>query len=212
MLDACLGDVSLETFRRSYLSRTPFAKPSTLVGRPLLDWDTVDHVLRSPHRDVLVVAAGQLIDWKPPNDLAELRTYLAIGVGLCIRNAEHCHPSLRRVADQFENSLGEAHVQVFVTPGGCHGFGWHYDDEHVFIGQTVGVKDYYFRANTIAPDVPANSAAFAAFARETSLLCTAHLVAGDFLYLPARWWHRALCREDALSISVGVSPARPLQL
>jgi ribosomal protein L16 Arg81 hydroxylase len=46
---------------------------------------------------------------------------------------------------------------------------------------------------------------FARFAAETSALCTATLVPGDFLYLPARWWHMAVCRENALSISVGVT-------
>jgi ribosomal protein L16 Arg81 hydroxylase len=35
---------------------------------------------------------------------------------------------------------------------------------------------------------------------------TATLVAGDFLYIPSRWWHMALCKEDALSISVGLMP------
>ncbi len=28
-------------------------------------------------------------------------------------------------------------------------FGWHYDFEDVFIAQTLGTKDYYFRDNTV---------------------------------------------------------------
>jgi 50S ribosomal protein L16 3-hydroxylase len=103
---------------------------------------------------------------------------------------------------------GSAHVQLFVTPGRTHGFGWHYDDEDVFILQTVGVKDYYFRANTVAAEVAAHPDAFARFDVETSPLCTARLLAGDFLYLPARWWHMATCERDALSISVGVERPR----
>jgi hypothetical protein len=30
------------------------------------------------------------------------------------------------------------------------------------------------------------------------------LIAGDWLYVPARWWHVAKCVEDSLSISLGV--------
>lgn len=66
-------------------------------------------------------------------------------------------------------------------------------------------KDYDVRANTVAAGQPAHPDVFARFAAETSALCTATLVPGDFLYLPSRWWHMALCREDALSISVGVA-------
>ena len=86
------------------------------------------------------------------------------------------------------------------------GFGWHYDAEDVFIAQTAGEKDYYFRENTVEADTPFPPKDFQAYHAETSALQTAHLVAGDFLYIPARWWHMALCREDALSISVGVMP------
>lgn len=49
-----------------------------------------------------------------------------------------------------------------------------------------------------------SAAMFTRFADEHSPLCTATRVAGDFLYVPARWWHMAVCREDAVSISVGV--------
>jgi len=37
---------------------------------------------------------------------------------------------------------------------------------------------------------------------------SARLIAGDWLYLPPRWWHLVKCIEQSLSISVGVmSPA-----
>lgn len=57
----------------------------------------------------------------------------------------------------------------------------------------------------MAADQPAHPDMFARFPAESSALCTATLVAGDFLHLPSRWWHMAVCREDALSISVGVT-------
>lgn len=76
----------------------------------------------------------------------------------------------------------------------------------MFIAQTIGVKDYFFRANTIEPEAPFPPRDFGRVRGETSPLMTATLVAGDFLYIPSRWWHMAQCREDSLSISVGVAP------
>ena len=35
----------------------------------------------------------------------------------------------------------------------ANSYGWHHDFEDVFIAQTAGVKDDYFRANTVARDV-----------------------------------------------------------
>jgi ribosomal protein L16 Arg81 hydroxylase len=35
---------------------------------------------------------------------------------------------------------------------------------------------------------------------------TARLHAGDWLYLPVRWWHAARCVEHSLSMSIGIYP------
>jgi 50S ribosomal protein L16 3-hydroxylase len=199
--------MSPDVFREQHLQRAPFAKPST-VATPgaLLDWDLLGAVLSADvAADALVVAAGNRLPYPPPRSLDELRAYFRMGIGLCLRQTQRCHPALRRIADAFESELGTADVQIFVTPGGTHGFGWHYDDEDVFILQTAGLKDYYFRANTISQSA-ASPSVFARYAEESSVLLTATLIAGDFLYLPARWWHMARCRETSLSISVGVRP------
>lgn len=212
MLRTWLGPVSLDAFRAEHLQRAPLAQPSTVPNvAELLDWDRVGNVLAAtdPAPDVLVVAGGKLLPFPPPRDLHELRAYLRMGIGLCVRHSERCDPGLRAVADAFESDVGESQVQLFITPGGTHGFSWHYDDEDVFIAQTLGTKDYYFRANTVAADVKAHGSVFQRYHDETSPLCTANLIAGDFLYIPARWWHMAVCSEDALSVSVGVFP-RPL--
>jgi ribosomal protein L16 Arg81 hydroxylase len=209
VLQQWLGTTPLASFRAEHLRRRPLAQPST-IGDPrgLLDCDRLAEVLSAePPPDVLVVAGGQILPFPAPRSLIELRAYLRLGIGLCIRHGEQCHSALQRIADAFDAELGTAQVQLFVTPGGTHGFGWHYDDEDVFIAQTAGIKDYYVRANTVGADVPAGPSAFHCYARETSVLRTATLVPGDFLYVPARWWHMAVCRETSLSISVGVVPA-----
>ncbi len=210
MLASWLGDVALDEFRTRHLGQTPIARPGTArTALPVLDWAILGEVLATtaPPPDVLVVARGQLLPYPAPRDLTELRAYFRIGVGLGMRHTQRCHANLRRVADAFERDLGASQVQIFATPGaGQHGFSWHYDDEDVFIAQTAGVKDYYFRPNTVSPEVTAHATVFQRFHDETSPIHTATLVPGDFLYIPARWWHMAICKEDALSISVGVFP------
>jgi 50S ribosomal protein L16 3-hydroxylase len=202
-----LGDMSVDEFRGRFLRIAPAAQPGTaLAARSLLDWHVLERVLRA-NADILVVSRGALLQMPPPHTLKELAAYFAAGVGLCIRHAELHDPGLASVAASFE-PLGAAQVQLFVTPAGTHGFGWHYDDEDVFIAQTAGIKDYYFRANTVS-DLPASPPMFSRFHDETSPLCTAALVAGDFLYLPSRWWHMAICHQHALSISVGVTLRDP---
>jgi 50S ribosomal protein L16 3-hydroxylase len=126
-----------------------------------------------------------------------------------IRRAERNDPALADLAAAFAADLpGTINVQLFVTRAGTNGFGWHYDFEEVFIVQTAGVKDYYFRENTVDRDTPLGTQPnFEKFRDERGPLRTARLCAGDWLYIPSRWWHMARCQEDSLSISIGVLPA-----
>ena len=185
--------------------------PGTARGAlPLLDWDVLDSILvRSRSADVLVVARGEVLKVPPPRSLAEARALMRSGVGLVIRRSERHDQGLAGFAASLVRDLpGRVHVQLFVTPGGTHGFGWHYDHEDVFIAQTAGIKDYYFRDNTVDRHTPAGEQPdFTRFRDERSPLATARLIPGDFLYLPSRWWHMARCVEDSLSISAGVFPA-----
>jgi hypothetical protein len=204
-----IGAVSFDEFRATHFGRRAFARAGTThAARALLDWETLGRVLASdlPARDVLVVARGRHLAIPAPRSLVELRALMRRGIGLCVQHGERRDAGLARVATAFADDEHVAQTQLFATPGGTHGFGWHYDDEDVYIAQTAGTKDYYFRRNTVAAARPAASAAFALFPAETSPIETATLVAGDFLYVPSRWWHMAVCRTDALSISVGVMP------
>ncbi|MBA3463173.1 MAG: hypothetical protein H0T46_24670 [Deltaproteobacteria bacterium] len=210
MFGAWLGDVTLAEFRARYLQREAFARPSSALATvPKLDWSVLARVLvADPPPDTLVVARGKRLEVPAPRSLADLGALFAAGVGLCLRHTERCDPGLAAIAADFERELGSAQVQLFVTPPRTHGFTWHYDDEDVFIVQTLGTKEYLFRANTVAPETTAHASVFQRFAEERSPICAATLVPGDFLYIPARWWHMAECRggDPSLSISVGVRP------
>lgn len=203
LLETWLAPIALGEFRTHHLRQGALARAGTTASSAeLLDWAVLERVLAAG-ADTLVVAKGKLLAEPAPRTLEQVGALLNRGGGLCVRHAERHDPGLARVASAFA-SLGPAQVQLFVTPAGTHGFGWHYDDEDVFIAQTCGRKEYYFRCNTVAADAPARPEMFARYARETSALCAATLIAGDFLYVPARWWHMAVCVADSLSISVGV--------
>jgi hypothetical protein len=210
MLSTWVAPIGIDAFKRDVLQRSAWAHPgSALPSIDVLTWQVLGEVLAStdPPPDVIVCKQGDMLPFPAPRDLDELRAYMRIGIGLAMRHTQKCHPALAAVAAEVGAYIpGEVQVQVFVTPAGTHGFGWHYDAEDVFIAQTIGRKDYYFRENTVERDAPFPPRDFSGFAQETSPLQTATLVAGDFLYIPSKWWHMALCKEDSLSISVGVMP------
>jgi hypothetical protein len=206
MLRDWIAPMTLADFRATHFQQGAWAQPgSAKRSLDALDWPALGRVL-AVGADTIVCAKGSNLPYPAPRDLDELRAYMRMGVGLAMRYTERADAGLRAVADSFAELPGTPQVQVFVTPAGTHGFGWHYDLEDVFIAQTAGVKDYYFRPNTACADEPFPPPDFTGYHRETSPLMTATLVAGDFLYIPSRWWHMALCKEDSLSISVGLMP------
>lgn len=212
MLQQWLGDVPVADFLASFFGRAPLARPSAAAAEaPLLQWETVDRLLRGKALDVLVVRGGREWPVPPPADRAGLSRLLASGLGLVVRRAERADPGLAALGARLGAELaGTVHVQLFVTAAGTSGFGWHYDAEDVFLVQTHGTKDVFFRRNTLleepagAPGAPPD---FARVREETSPHMTCRLLPGDWLYLPRRWWHVALARSDSLSISLGVSRA-----
>ena len=206
MLSEWLNPVTVPVFERDYLRKQPYARPGSATGAvAVVRWEILDRVLAVESADVLVVARGKLVDAPRPRSLADLRSLMKNGIGIVARRAERHEPALAAIALSFAQDLrGEAHIQLFVTPGGTHGFGWHYDREDVFVAQTDGIKDYFFRANTVTGDGLSGRMDFETFRREVSPLGTARLILGDWLYIPAGWWHMAKCIEDSLSMPIGV--------
>lgn len=210
MLATWLDPTSVVEFTETTLGRAPIARPSAAADVvSVLDWSTLARLLaRIGPPDAIVVARGKLLDRPAPRSLAEVDRMLSAGASLVVRRAARYDQGLAALAERFREDLpGEVDLHVFVTPPHTHGFGWHYDTEEVFIVQTAGTKDYYFRANTtlagLPPDAPPD---LRRYPEEQSPIATATLLPGDWLYLPARWWHVALCRETSLSLSVGVRP------
>jgi 50S ribosomal protein L16 3-hydroxylase len=211
MLSTWLSPMTLTDFREQHFRRSPHAVPGSAksVGS-ILDWNALGRILSvAAPADILTVAKGNVVDGPSPRSLADVKKLFAAGIGLTVRKVTRYDPALAALADAFVAELpGIIDLHVFVTPGGTHGYGWHYDIEHVFIVQTAGRKDYYFRRNTRVDHLPAEAQPdLSQFANERSPISTATLLPGDWLYLPARWWHVALCAEDSLSLSLGIVPA-----
>jgi 50S ribosomal protein L16 3-hydroxylase len=173
---------------------------------PLLTWRVLDHLLAS-EPDLVVSDRGVVHDEPPPRSLSEARTLFSRGKSMVIRRCERHDEALAALSDEFAEAIGGvSHVQVFVTPGGKRGFGWHYDIEEVFVLQTIGRKQYWFRPNTVLRPEQLPSMNFAAYRAESSMLMTATLQAGDLLYLPSGMWHIAEAEVDAMHLSVGILP------
>jgi hypothetical protein len=211
VLHEWLAPASIQEFVRGYFGRRPHARPGTAARAvPWFDWAVLGRVLEQRPPDMLVASRGQLVEVPPPRDLSDVRQLMAARLGLVIRKSERHDPQLQQLARAFARDLaGEVHVQLYVTPASTQTFGWHYDFEDVFIAQTVGMKDYHFRDNTVARHTPLGTQPdFSCIRQESSPLFCSQLIPGDWLYIPRRWWHLVHSVEDSLSISIGVLPKK----
>jgi 50S ribosomal protein L16 3-hydroxylase len=207
VLSAWLASVDREALLSARRERRAFASAGgARAASSLFDWPTLERVLSStPAPDALVVRKNELLKDAPPRSAAAVRLLFAEGAGLVVRRAERHDASLRDLAHRYEREHGGvAHIQLFVTPAETHGFGWHYDNEDVFILQTEGAKTYYFRDNTQTESFDARPD-FTKVRSETSPTQACTLEAGDGLFLPRGMWHVAKAVRDSLSVSLGLT-------
>ena len=185
MLPEWLAPEDVGWFERNHLGKAPCARPAAAMDAlPFCTWQTLADVLGSdPPADVLTVVGGETVQVRRPRSREDVSRLMETGLSVVVRAAETSDAGLARLVDRFERVLpGEVHVQLYATPAGTNSYGWHYDFEDVFIAQTAGVKDYYFRANTVALDAALGDRLdFTAFGRECSPLMSARLIAGDWL-------------------------------
>jgi ribosomal protein L16 Arg81 hydroxylase len=143
-----------------------------------------------------------------------LRQALADGWTTFVRHAERFFGPLAELAEDFGAAF-EAPIDIhfFCTPGGTEGFGWHYDVEDVFILQTVGSKNYRLRKNTVNPwPLVETTPKDLSYQAERSLPMECTLKAGDWLYIPAGYWHATSAEEDSISLSVGIMSPTAMSL
>ncbi len=207
MIEKLLGDTPVREFFERHLFLAPFSHRGGAAELAAAgDWETLGHVLSNPDSDVLVVREGKLSRERRPSNTEQARELSAAGHTIVVRNAQRHDDRLATLAREFERDfLGAVNVHFYATPAGTHGFGWHYDAEDVFILQTGGRKDYWVRKNSVNPwplleTMPPDLG----FEREITPVLKCTLERGDWLYMPAGYWHRADTGEDSESLSLAV--------
>jgi len=207
MLKQLLGNISPSTFVAEYYNRLPFSLQGGAKGLcELGDWPLLEKILGDSKADVLVARQGGQHAAEVPRTSDEAKRLTAEGYTILVRHAERHDERLTEIAQSFAADLGgEVNIHIYSTPGGQHGFGWHYDAEEVFILQTTGRKEYSLRKNTVNPwplveTIPADMK----YERELMPLMRVMLAAGDWLYIPSGYWHYGSAEQDAISLAVGV--------
>ncbi len=193
-IQSLFGDVPVAKFVGEYLHRLPFALAGSARGAcELGTWETVGSLLAEAGEDALAVRGGEWYEGELPRNVAAARALGDEGYTIFVRHAERHQAALAELARAFETTfLGAVNIHVFATPPGAPGFSWHYDAEDVFIIQTAGEKEYSLRKNTVNPwpleeTLPADMR----YEREQMPLMRVLLRAGDLLYIPCGWWHKA---------------------
>lgn len=207
ILQQLLGSIAAAKFLEENFFRSPFA----LAGgcRGVIDWNaqfTCERLLPQQGLDLLVTREGKPWAGPPVNSAESGQAALAEGYTLCIRHADRHDEVLAKLAADFQADFcAPIDVHVYCTPAERPGFGWHYDAEEVFILQIEGTKDWWLRKNTVNPwplveTIPADMR----YEREIMPAMHCTLAAGDWLYIPAGYWHRTSAPQVSTSLSVGI--------
>jgi ribosomal protein L16 Arg81 hydroxylase len=214
MLSQLLGSMTPQSFLEDYFLKLPLAMAGGCRHLCTLgSWEIVVHLLAQTGIDVLVGREGAA--WQGPTpDAAEARRLLDDGYTLGIRHAERHHHDLARLASDFAAEFAApVDLHLYMTPASHAGFGWHYDAEDVFILQTQGSKVWSLRKNTVNPwplveTIPQDMR----YRGEMMPLMRCSLAAGDWLYIPAGYWHSTQAGEESISLSVGLKMPAAIDL
>ena len=209
-IQCLLGDIPKSKFVEDYYHKLPFSLEGT--ARPVCKmgtWEVLGEILGEKDVDVMVVRDGQQYAGPDPRTPDAARALSGEGYTILVRHAEKHNEELEALATAFKDDFdAPVNIHMYATPPGKYGFSWHYDAEEVFIMQTTGQKEYSLRKNTVNPwplveTIPNDMG----YAREIMPLMRVLLSAGDWLYIPCGYWHKADARdsaETAISMALGV--------
>ena len=216
VLQELLGDFDIDDFMNDYFFQQPFAAPYNAKRfEGLLDWDLLKDVLKV-HHDCWLPRNGKLPEAKEFSrgvlSFEQAQICFQLGHTLLIRHAERADKRLAQVAGEFHQLFdAPIDIQLYATPKEEEGFDWHYDVEDVFVLQSHGEKEFRLVPNTTSPrPLPMMSKDNMNFSKEKSPEIRCWLKAGDWLYIPAGYWHKAKALTDSFHLSVGVLCQRPV--
>jgi ribosomal protein L16 Arg81 hydroxylase len=207
LLKELFQTLSPAEFLDRYFLKLPCSQPGACrSAASLVDWEAVHRILSNPAADVLIGRKGTRWEGPVPQTRAAIEEVLQAGYTIGIRHVQQIDSALREYAEQFERGFAAAaDIHLYCTPAGQPGFGWHYDAEDVFVLQTQGDKEWRLRKNTVNPwplidAIPANQR----YEREIMPVMSCRLAAGDWLYIPAGYWHQTQAGESSISLSIGL--------
>ncbi len=212
ILESMLYPESFKTFSEQSLFKSPCSAPYKAESlSKVLNWKLIEEILSSGHDDCWLPKNGKMLN-DPSLNTGRLNLETVLrkyhqGHTLLIRHGEVAHPVLEMIADDFFHLFKRPiDIQIYCTPKGEQGFGWHYDLEEVFVVQCFGEKEFYLYENTEnPPSLDLNKGIVTDLSRYfkgPELRC--HLKAGDWLYIPSGYWHCARAITDSFHFSVGV--------
>jgi 50S ribosomal protein L16 3-hydroxylase len=209
-IEDVFGTFCVCEFIQTHLHRLPIALAGSAKAVCALgSWEVLRTILAEPQSDVLIIRRGENLSGRHAVNFNQWRDIISQGYTLRIRHAERHHPDIGSLAQEFERTFeSPVDIHLYVTPADTFGFSWHYDAEDVFIVQTAGEKEYFLRKNTVNPwplgeTMPEDMR----YQRELMPLMRATLRAGDLLYIPCGYWHRAqtsLGSDVAISLAIGI--------
>lgn len=210
ILQLLLGEDPKTTFLPKHFTRLPFSKTNGADQlKDLLNWKTVEEVLRAKKSVLRIVQEGKVIKDYVDLSYEEALSHHKKGHTLLLRFAEKSSTKLKALAEDFRNSFHtEVDIQLYCTPEGHNAFGWHYDVEEVFIIQAKGSKAYTIRPNTVHPNPLVKSIPkdLGYEQEKTPIEINVTLEEGDWLYIPSGWWHIAKTQKESMHISIGLMP------
>jgi hypothetical protein len=214
ILQELLNPLSFHEFSKNILSLQPYAAPfAARRFRGCVSWTLLDHIFSLQHGDCWLPKGGQLPQEPEAATghltMAQAVKYYSKGHTVLVRHAERAHPIIAEIAKDFHSVFQrKIDVQLYVTPQNEEGFDWHYDVEDVFVIQSQGEKEFRLLANTVSPrplSMKQNDPRlFASEKKIPEIRCL--LKAGDWLYIPSGYWHKAKAVTDSFHLSVGVMP------
>ncbi len=207
-LSELIQPLSWQEFALNYFSKAPFATPhSASKFQNFIDWEMLGEIVSSERSQSRLAKAGKMPTPAPTKlDLPQVVQYYQNGWTLFIRNAERSHPKIASIAEEFFKFFGSPiDIQLYATPAEQQGFGWHYDLEEVFVLQTTGEKEFFLYKNTDSNPREFQPSMLNQFEKRISgpeMRC--NLRAGDWLYIPSGYWHKAQARSHSIHMSIGV--------
>lgn len=209
ILKTVLQEKTVDEFFSKFFGRLPLVVPGS--AKPFedhLNWSVLAEILSEKKSILRIVKNGEMVKDYAECEIQHAKKYHQTGHTLVIKNAEKSHPLLKNLAQEFSSFFyAPVDIQLFCSPTDTSGFTWHYDVEDVFVFQTQGSKHFTLRQNTLHPSPSmASLPKDLGFEKEQSdLFINVTLAAGDWLYIPAGWWHKAhTTDQESMHISLGV--------